>query len=202
MTSEKLTRALCTHPEYQHRQSATNFDDREMRDLWQDAVYARAREIARVHDYRSVVDYGCGSGYKLMKYFSGMQTIGYELEPCLSYLRDNYPSRVWEHPDHARWIHGDMLICADVIEHVQDPVALLESFKTGPLRTIVLSTPALEILAERGESPRLGPPNNESHLREWTTREFHDFVNMHFDILEHTVINCQQATQMIVASLR
>lgn len=195
------TRTLCTHPMYRHRVHATHFDDRNMRDLWQDAVYARARELARANDYRSVADYGCGSGYKLMKYFGGFHTVGYELEPSLSYLRSTYPEKKWAAPSNAT-IYGDMLICADVIEHVDNPVALLESFKSGPLRTIVLSTPALEILAERGESPRLGPPNNESHLREWTTREFYDFVSMHFDVVEHTVINCQQGTQMIVASLR
>jgi hypothetical protein len=77
----------------------------------------------------------------------------------------------------------------------------MQLFARGPMQHFVLSTPALEVLAERGESPRLGPPDNESHVREWTTREFYDFVSMHLDVEEHTV-EARQGTQIIRARLR
>lgn len=198
MIDEKRNARLCIHPHYDSRSDPISFDDRPMRDEWQDAVYAIARDIAVGRGYRSVVDYGCGSGFKLMKYFSGYETVGYELEPTLSFLNKTFPDRRWQDDDPYQF-RCDMLICADVIEHMYDPVSLLKKIADSPLQLAIISTPSLEILSERGESPRLGPPDNRSHVNEWTTREFRDFVAMHLKVLYHAVVSVEQGTQMIVA---
>lgn len=198
MNTEKQ---LCIHPDYVQRPNPTHFDDRGMKDLWQDNVYKYARDLAVVHDFRRIVDFGCGSGYKLMKYFSGFETVGYELEPSLSYLHELYPNRKWYDASTAGTLVGDLLICSDVIEHMLDPVSFLEKLKQGPINPLIFSTPALEILAERGWSCRLGPPDNTSHVREWTTREFRSFIEMHFRVLDQRVVNCEQGTQLILAEL-
>jgi hypothetical protein len=192
---------LCIHPEYQQRAEPSHFDDRDQRDLWQDDVYAWAKDYAVEESLGRVLDFGCGSGYKLMKYFSAADTVGYEVEPSLSYLANNYPDRDWQPASTDGRFVGDLLLCVDVIEHLVDPLPLMHKLRRGPLQRVILSTPALEILAERGESPRLGPPNNESHAREWTTREFRDFVEMHLRVEEHVVF-ARQGTQMILARLR
>lgn len=192
---------LCIHPQYRCRMDPVHFDDRTMRDEWQNAVYTLARDIAYSKQFRSVTDFGCGSGFKLMKYFSGFKTLGYEVEPALSYLKSTYPDRVWFGNTPEVFV-GDMLICADVIEHMLDPISLLRTIANSPIRVAVLSTPALEILAERGQSPRFGPPDNKSHINEWTTLEFRSFVAMHLNVVDHVVVDAAQGTQVIVASPR
>lgn len=191
---------LCIHPRYEQRAEPRHFDDRRMRDEWQNDVYLYAARIARGGAQR-ILDFGCGSGYKFMKYFGGYDTVGFELEPSLSYLKETYPDRQWYSPDSVSCFVGDLLICSDVIEHIVDPLPLMEKIKRGPLQRVILSTPALEVLSERGQSPRLGPPNNESHVREWTTLEFQSFVEMHLRILDHVVF-ARQGTQLIYAELR
>lgn len=189
------------HPDYIVREKPNHFDDRTMRDEWQNAVYDYARDWAFQNKSRRIVDYGCGSGYKLLKYFSGFETVGYEVEPTLSYLHATYPDRFWASSSKFYSV-GDLLICADVLEHIVNPSHVLKTFSRGPLRYFILSTPALEILNDRGLSPRMGPPDNESHVREWTTMEFRSFVEMHLRVLDHCVVNCAQGTQLILAELR
>jgi hypothetical protein len=193
--------SLCIHPDYVQRENPYHFDDRELRDEWQDGVYRYARDVAYKFGY-TILDFGCGSGFKLMKYFSAFNTIGYELEPSLSFLKEKYPDRLWEFASTDGHFVGDLLICADVIEHIVDPLPLLEKIKRGPLNTMIFSTPSLEILSERGLSPRLGPPDNESHIREWTTLEFYSFMSVHFNVLDHQVVSCAQGTQLILAELK
>jgi hypothetical protein len=62
-------RRLCLHPDYKYRTDPTAFDDRKLKDKWQDKVYKSAWELLFHESYRSVIDFGCGSGFKLMKYF-------------------------------------------------------------------------------------------------------------------------------------
>jgi 2-polyprenyl-3-methyl-5-hydroxy-6-metoxy-1,4-benzoquinol methylase len=65
----------------------------------------------------------------------------------------------------------DLLVCADVIEHVEQPVFLLrrlaELLADGG--QLLISTPD----RMRFDLPTpLGPPNNPRHVREWTRDEF------------------------------
>jgi hypothetical protein len=190
---------LCIHPHYAHRPDPVHFDDRDQADLYQDAVYRFARDVSVARGFRRIIDVGCGSAFKLMKYFGGYDTVGFEIEPALSYLKQTYPIRVWRSADDVEAFFGDLVICSDVIEHLVDPTSLLRTIKASPLQMVILSTPALEILAERGQSPRLGPPDNASHVNEWTTREFGDFVAMHLKVVEHIVVDATQGTQLVLA---
>lgn len=202
MIDKKKNSSLCIHPDYDRREAPVHFDDRKMRDEWQNGVYKYARDLASKHGLTSIVDYGCGSGFKLMKFFSGLNTVGYELEPALSHLREVYPDRKWALSTRPVSFYGDMFICSDVIEHLAQPELLMQRIANSTLQFIVLSTPSLEILAERGDTPRFGPPNNESHVNEWTTREFESFVAMYLQVLDHVVIDSKQGTQLILAALR
>lgn len=196
---------LCLHPDYICRPNPTAFDDRPFKDEWQDNVYRIAAERAAswVFDRPRIADFGCGSGFKLMKYFSHYDTTGYEIEPALTHLRETYEGRNWVDGSELPTFDCDLLICADVIEHLVDPIALLETIAESKIVTYVfLSTPSLEILADRGQSPRRGPPNNTSHFNEWSTREFSEFVGRYLNVVEHTVPRVNQGTQMIVARVR
>jgi len=183
---------------YKFRAEPRHWDDRAYKDEWQDEVYRLANEFALAQGHTRVVDYGCGSGYKLMKYFEWADTVGIEQDPSLTHLRETYPDRRWGYE--LGNAECDLLICADVIEHMPDPAALLEELAAANVKHIFLSTPSLEILSEQGRSRRWGPPLNESHAQEWTTNEFRSFVWTKLRVLKHVVTCAQQGTQLIIAA--
>lgn len=187
--------------EYKDQPQSSHFDDREYRDEWQDAVYAEALVQFNRRGYDHITDFGCGSGYKLVKYFPPKSTIGVEVEPSLSYVRSKYAGREWRsgHDISQSLRDAQMIISSDVIEHLPDPCDLLRNFVKSPAEFFVISTPALDLLAERSMSPRLGPPANPSHIREWTTREFRSLVAEYLDVVDHRITNIEQCTQMVLA---
>lgn len=177
------------------------YDDRTEKDHWQKAVYLNARRIAALNGFSRVADFGCGSGYKLIKFFSKYEVAGFEIEPALSFLKEKYPTRTWLDGSFIDDIDldFDLVICSDVLEHLDDPSRLLKKFASSSGKIFVLSTPALELLSEKGASRRNGPPSNKSHLLEWSTVEFSNFVSSELSILSHSIVNLMQSTQMIVA---
>jgi SAM-dependent methyltransferase len=195
-------RRLGLHPDYRYRPDPLAFDDRELKDEWQDKVYKTAWDVVFSEHYRSVIDLGCGSGYKLMKYFGLIETIGYEIPPALDHLKATYPNKRWEDSSDlpAISLKSDILICSDVIEHFDDPTLLLKKIASSSVKQVFLSTPALEMLAERNMSPRLGPPANVSHVNEWTTQEFRKLVEQYLTVMDHSVVNVEQCTQLIIGS--
>ena len=80
----------------------THFDDTKLTEQYQKEVYALARNILRkvaalkTNSGRklTVIDIGCGSGWKLVNYLSReFETIGIETEPAISFLREKYPDK-------------------------------------------------------------------------------------------------------------
>jgi hypothetical protein len=198
---ETRNKALSLHRNYKSRPDPASFDDTSLKDEWQDGVYKAAWETALRNGYHRIVDFGCGSGYKLIKYFSVLDTIGYEVQPTLAFLKSTYPQKRWEDSSELARVSldGDILICSDVIEHLVDPLPLLQKLGSATVRYIFLSTPALDILADRGWSPRFGPPGNPSHVNEWTTQEFRNLVEPYLRVFDHTVVSVEHCTQLIVA---
>ena len=187
--------------DYCLQQDLQAYDDRTERDHWQKAVYLNARRIAALNGFSRVADFGCGSGYKLMKFLSKYETVGFEIEPALSFLKERYPTRTWLDGSSIEDVDldSDLVICSDVLEHLDDPSRLLMKFASSSGKIFVLSTPALELLSEKGASRRNGPPVNKSHLLEWSTVEFSNFVLSEMSILSHSIVSLSQSTQMIVA---
>jgi 2-polyprenyl-3-methyl-5-hydroxy-6-metoxy-1,4-benzoquinol methylase len=166
---------------YQSRICVPHFDDTPFTDEFQADVYQYAARVP----CKSVLDVGCGSGFKLLKHFADRLTIGFELEPTLTWLRAKYPQRLWLDPAQSGGYllgpHPRLAICADVIEHVQDPDALLQFIASLHADVIVFSTPDRERLALGTEN---GPPRNVHHVREWTQAEFSAYVGESFKVLE------------------
>jgi SAM-dependent methyltransferase len=182
---------------YRHRDRSIYFDDRALTDEYQDEVYQLARFYADHHMYKNIVDIGCGSGYKLIKYFSDCNTTGIEVNPTHDFLTKKYPGRTWKNVDDLNpgSIEADIIICADVIEHVKDPGDLLQLIKQIRFRLLFLSTPERDMI--RGVVD-YGPPDNEAHIREWNASEFYEYISMHFTIISHMITNIEQATQLII----
>lgn len=199
----RIGERYCIKGSYVHREEYCYFDDTETKETWQKEVYERAEQLARREQLKTVYDVGCGSGFKLMKHFRNYRTIGFDVPETLPLLQKTYSDREWRHvPFSDRTIPpADLVICADVIEHVANPGELLEFLKSIASKWIAISTPD-RLLLHGEHSPGLnGPPNNPCHFREWSFDEFERYVSKFLTIDEHVITNRKQATQMIIATV-
>jgi len=187
---------------YQHRKSYSYFNDLENTDSWQNEVYIKAKEYYENNNLKSVIDLGCGSAFKLIKYFGDSDTIGIDVSPTYETLLEKYPNRTWLKVGETDMtsLTADIVICSDVIEHVLDPDELLNDIKKiKDVKYIVISTPDRAILTN---AKKYGPPLNHTHIREWSFQELGDYVSEHFDIIEHFISNQKQYTQCIVCKFK
>jgi SAM-dependent methyltransferase len=181
-------------PSYRHRDNVEPFDDTVNEDKWQKEVYIDALKYFETNFFQSVIDIGCGSGYKLVKYFSNYKFVGAEVEPTLSFLKNKYPNSEWIDFEKISNDEFDMIILADVIEHIHDPdIFLLKIINKIRFKVIVISTPEREILNGKYD---LGKPKNKSHFREWNKNEFFNFLKQFFEIEHHYISNLTQSTQV------
>lgn len=186
---------------YTPRLANSFFDDTGNADNWQREVYQFARSVCDREDLRVVCDIGCGSGYKLVTNFEGFATIGVDLPRTCAYLRERYPGREWAESDFTKSLPQaiDMVIAADVIEHLPNPDEMLSYISELHPRRIVLSTPDRHLVGRRAES---GPPPNPAHVREWSFSEFCAYIGSVFEVDEHFISNEEQATQCILCRPR
>jgi len=182
---------------YRTRKKALHCDDTQHTDEYQKQVYELAGFYLKKYGYKNVIDIGCGSGYKLIEYFSDCNTVGVDVEQTYQFLKQKYPDRVWIDAANPKQIpkNTDIIICSDVIEHVTDPDTLLELIKGIDFKVLFISTPERDFV--RGWY-HYGPPDNECHIREWNAKEFRKYINVHFDIISHQITNIEDATQLLI----
>lgn len=174
-------------------------DQRCHDDLYQREVYEYAARLPRVE---SVLDVGTGGGFKLLKHFRRVYTRGLDLEPNVSWLRQQYPDRDWEEADlkTAAYPGYDLLIAADIIEHLPDPDVLLEFIVRCAPRLAVISTPDRDRLQEEFWN---GPPKNQAHCWEWSSAEFAAYIGRRFDVLDHVLpLPGDHSTQFVLARMK
>jgi SAM-dependent methyltransferase len=197
-THAGVERRYCIMAGYRHRTEALFFDDTENTDNWQREVYLFAQRQMAMRGLRRVYDIGCGSGYKLVHYLGSFDTVGFDLPSTVKFLCQKYPTRRWEVCNFAEPPEApDLVVCADVIEHLPDPDTLVTFLRRMNAPHAILSTPDRDLLYRKSSPLRFGPPNNPSHCREWNFAEFARYVSGHFDIVDHFVTNREQTTQMI-----
>ena len=188
---------------YRYRDTAEQFDDQANAARWQDHVYAAAFDLARRNDCRRILDIGCGSGFKLMKYFSAFETMGVELPAFVETLKTRYPDNQWipvdEDADDSAFPPADLYICSDVIEHIRQPDVFMRKIARSPYRYLVLSTPAREVLFADGRREFTGPPDNKAHHFEWTMGELNTFLKPYVTIKRHFYDYNGEYTQIIIA---
>ena len=182
----------------------TSFDRAEQASYWsapnlsgapyyQRPVYDAAIRLIRQHNCQRMIDIGCGSAHKLAYLHRQCPTLeitGVDQESAIQYCRRTYQFGTWlpanldeplpkELPGNA-----DLLICADVIEHLGQPEILLASLRrlVHPQGLIILSTPDRD--ATRGVNANTVP--NPYHVREWNVAEFAQLVqHYNYKILQH-----------------
>lgn len=185
------------HDGYAVRLDNENFDDTGFKDEYQLQVYQYAREMMDARKYKSVIDLGCGSGYKLMTNFFDKVTLGIDLKPAIDFCRSKWAGRSWEVADYE-WVPDplpQMVICSDVIEHIVEPNSFLHyiAHVLQP-KLLIISTPERDQLCVGTHD---GPPKNIHHVREWNTAEFHAFISQWFEIQQHFVMH---GTQIVAAA--
>ena len=184
---------------YHHATSAEAFDSTGSSDEFQRSVYELAGSFAlKFHD-TSIIDVGCGSGYKLVHMLGQYNSIGIEVEPIYSWLLQKYPDHKWlqYQPTGMPSLDADIVICSDVIEHIENPDELMDFIDSIHFRYLVLSTPERDRICGKND---YGPPENTSHYREWNTGEFKSYVGRWFNIHEHHVFDDKSICQVAVCS--
>lgn len=184
-------------PGYIHGTRYNYFDDTQKKDEFQKEVYEMAKLYMDNNKYERIIDIGCGSGYKLITYFYNYKTIGVEVSPTYEFLVKKYPDRQWINAKDldTQFLETDMIVCADVIEHVLYPNQLLHSIQKIKFKMLFLSTPERNI--SRGYFD-YGPPLNRFHVREWTGLEFRKYISQYFDVISHQITNFEQSTQLLI----
>lgn len=139
-------------------------------------VYRLAAKRARSLSPRLVMDIGCGSGDKLAEFFgkAPYRVVGVDQDSAIR-LVDQHADIEWVPGDldsdrfwgELATYEPDLVICADVIEHLVDPKGLLQRLRhlTGN-GLLILSTPDRAMFDDQS-----GPPGNPRHIREWTNAE-------------------------------
>lgn len=145
---------------------------------YQYGVYRLARKLAENIAARTVLDLGCGPATKLNQFFDErFHLIGVDTDEAVAlcrrlHQRGDYVSLDLDDPTvsiERLPARPDLVICADVIEHVERPDVLLrlcrKMAETGA--PIVLSTPCRHRLM----GPAARRPSNPEHVREWSQEE-------------------------------
>lgn len=199
-----MTMKYCINRLYRARSQYHHHDDRLLEDQWQLEVYLHALGLMKKNNFKSIVDIGCGSAYKLITYLGDYETLGLELSVNVEMLRKKHPERQWQVSDFSMksGITTDVVICSDVIEHLVNPDELLDYIKGITYKYLVLSTPDRSLMFRPWHRGYYGPPRNIAHIREWSYKEFDKYISRHFDIIDHRVTNLGQYTQMIICKPR
>lgn len=182
---------------YHHATGAEQLDARLSTDEWQKEVYEIAARLASENSFHQILDVGCGSGYKLVHQLGHLDTTGIEVDPTYSWLKQKYPDRNWLLFDSVvpGDLKTDLVICADVIEHLPNPDDLLDFLSDIDFRMAIISTPERDAVASRMD---FGPPENTAHYREWNAVEFKNYLRTRFAVKEQQIIQSKSVTQVVI----
>jgi glycosyltransferase involved in cell wall biosynthesis/SAM-dependent methyltransferase len=164
-------------PTYISRDVPQYFDDvLSDSSSWQADVYRLAATLAREKGIQRLVDIGCGRGEKLKPLAAEFKIAGIDYEANIDAFAinipgsDHYFSNLETAIEPPALFKDSVVICADVIEHLIDPSALLETLRNAAYTAnyVLVSTPDRMRVHKKDHN---GPPVNQYHAREWTLDE-------------------------------
>jgi len=202
----RTTETYGIRPDYVPNRTALTIDEVSRSEYWdsrrieearyyQFSVYRRAAALMRREGLQTLVDVGCGVGMKLEwvhRELPLVRLIGIDQPRAIEFCRERHPFGEWYVDDFENQttqvgaIKGDLVLCADVIEHVLDPDRLLQYLRERltPGGWILISTPERDLV--RGRDCLHSP--NPAHVREWNKTEFGSYLcSRGFRILEHNL---------------
>ena len=198
---------------YLENHSPVNYQDTvEDSATYQLEVYHHAAQLVIRHRLGSILDVGCGLGTKLVALADSvggtLSIAGIDQPTSIEYCRRTHTRGIWATDDleDPSWpLAGsrfDLVLSADVIEHLLNPGKLLSYAKAHLTANgfLVISTPERDLRRGRDD---MGPPANPAHVREWNGVEFSAFLTAHgWRILDHLVVDLREGVrtcQMVVA---
>jgi 2-polyprenyl-3-methyl-5-hydroxy-6-metoxy-1,4-benzoquinol methylase len=153
--------------------------------------------IAKVKP-RTIHEIGCGEGYWIFDWRKqGIEARGSDFsEKVIALARENAKDQGVSPAVFAlRSIYdiepvndsADMIVCCEVLEHLENPDAGLEALQRVATDYVVLSVPREPIwcvlnLVRGKYLTSLG--NTPGHIQHWSTSKFLDFVGQYFSIVE------------------
>ncbi len=147
-------------------------------------------------EIRSISEIGCGEGH--LTNFLHSLDIANEIKGCdlsaqvIELARQNASSHDIEFYeksiyDISHYEKADLIVCCEVLEHLEDPAAALEKLVSVTEKYCLLSVPREPLwrlmniccaknILEAGNTP--------GHIQHWSSREFLKLVSEYFDIIE------------------
>lgn len=181
--------AFCIKDGYVENPGPVYFlDDPKGEIIFQPDVIPAAEALAVGLGLRTIVDIGCGWADKLAALHDrrpDWRLIGVDYGANLQHCRDVYPWGEWVDIDLERTFHidasGAVVVCSDVIEHLVNPTAMLDSLRYSGAATVLFSTPERDV--QHGPD-HLGPSPNRCHVREWNLDELVAYIaSSGFDVV-------------------
>lgn len=175
-TSSNLRRHTATNPLYRWHMNA-----------FHECIFAFVQQA----DPESVLDAGCGEGFgvhDLAKRDASLDLTGIDLdEAAVAYAQARFgPVASFDHGSTLDLPYDDdtcdLVLCSEVLEHLQDPGAAVEELKRVA-RTHVLVTVPLEpyFQALNDIAQWLGISDDAGHVQFWNHNAFQTFIGTHFD---------------------
>jgi SAM-dependent methyltransferase len=165
------------------------------RDTWQIPIYKYiGNELASLDAPVRVLELGSGTGQKALKYFKVNVSAycGVDQGSGISISQSHNQGDIWKTLNFddsdglgmlIQEFNPDVIVCVDVIEHLENPDTLLRTLINFSKSTrIFLSTLAREYLEK---SPLNRPPRNPLHVREWTCLELANYLMQLGFIVHH-----------------
>jgi len=164
---------------------------RKMAANYQYYVYKRCSRLLRSRGYDNLLDVGCGLPIKVKQHLypycrditlvdqPSVAELAQQVLPHCEFLPANL-----EDIDFELAKKFDLIICADVLEHLLNPDNCLDFIRRHlrPHGLAVFSTPERDYL--RGKDCNHSP--KPEHIREWNSTEFAQYITSHsFKVLEH-----------------
>jgi SAM-dependent methyltransferase len=156
-------------------------------------VYELAYNEFKHGNYKSVLDIGCGTALKSRLFFvekcKAVDIALIDRESVRTLVEKTFPEAEFfganlEDPGFTIGRKFDVVICSDVIEHLENPDSLVEMIKNH------LAEKGVAIISTPDRDMRRGKRNNQSpnpeHVREWSYGEFERYLGHHdFVLLKH-----------------
>lgn len=164
-------------------------------------VYKLAAKIARERKFSSGMDLGSGPGMKTKIFLSTVlknivlvdqpntEKIAIEILPNANFIGTNL-----EDCNVAFDGKFDLIVCADVLEHLFNPMPCLKFALNhlAPSGVAIFSTPERDIL--RGVNCMRSP--HPSHVREWNSKEFNSLLTFSgFEVIQQMCMPMEKLTR-------
>jgi len=152
--------------------------------LWKRVALDHLREHAGDVKGWTLLDYGCGRGETMdYAYRMGMHPIGLDSDPKCIALASKYGKadllNIDEPASQVKPKSVDVVACFHVLEHVDNPKAILSMLGRAASRYVLVAVPNLQRIPNL-RKPWAAPSFvNEGHLQSWDHGHFRNLAEVH-----------------------